>query len=128
MADPVGGSTRMTAGGFPYSQHPHEYCGTDAERQSIGDPGHCEDCCSVGHIVAHPDLGCGDVGCVRDHPEVGGSTPTPATERMAVEVTVLVDVPADITETQMRTRALEVRDEISVDYSVAAFEPPYWLV
>lgn len=56
-----------TPGGFPYRQHPHDLCGSNADRQSVGDPGHCEDCCSVGHVVAHPDLGCGDVGCYRTH-------------------------------------------------------------
>lgn len=54
---------------FPYSQIPHEYAGSSPARQTVGNPGHCEDCCSVGHVDAHPDLGCGDVGCVRDHPE-----------------------------------------------------------
>ncbi|QWF85746.1 hypothetical protein [Amycolatopsis sp. CA-230715] len=58
-ADRVGASS--------YRQHPHELCGSDAARQSVGDPGHCETCCSVGHVVAHPDLGCGDVGCYRTH-------------------------------------------------------------
>lgn len=53
--------------GFPYSQHPHEYAGSNSDRQSVGDPGHCESCCSVGHIVAHPMLGCGDVGCNSNH-------------------------------------------------------------
>lgn len=60
---------RMTAGGFPYRQHPHDLSGSNVERQQVGDPGHCEDCCSVGHVVAHPDLGCGDVGCYRTHGE-----------------------------------------------------------
>jgi hypothetical protein len=60
---------------FPYSQHPHEYAGSNSERQSVGDPGHCEACCSVGHVVAHPDLGCGDVGCDSDH--VGEDLPDP---------------------------------------------------
>jgi len=59
--------TRTTLGGFPYRQHPHDLCGSNVERQQVGDPGHCEDCCSVGHVVAHPDLGCGDVGCYRTH-------------------------------------------------------------
>lgn len=60
---------RKTPGGFPYEQVPHRYCGSDKERQSVGDPGHCEDCVSVGHVVAHPDLGCSDVGCYKHHPE-----------------------------------------------------------
>jgi hypothetical protein len=58
---------RKTPGGFPYRQHPHDLSGSNVERQQVGDPGHCEDCCSVGHVVAHPDLGCGDVGCYRSH-------------------------------------------------------------
>jgi len=45
----------------------HRYCGSDSERQSVGDPGHCERCAEVGHILAHPDLGCGDVGCTMRH-------------------------------------------------------------
>lgn len=53
--------------GFPYRQAPRQYCGSNSDRQSVGDPGHCEDCCSVGHIVAHPEFGCGDVGCYSDH-------------------------------------------------------------
>ncbi len=47
----------------------HKYAGSNSERQSVGDPGHCEPCAVQGHLVAHPDLGCGDVGCYRDHPE-----------------------------------------------------------
>lgn len=57
----------LTQGRFPYRQAPHRYAGSNSERQSVGDPGHCEDCCSVGHVVAHPDLGCGDVGCEQEH-------------------------------------------------------------
>jgi hypothetical protein len=56
-----------TPGGFPYRQHPADFAGSNPERQSVGDPGHCEDCCSVGHVAAHPDLGCADVGCTRTH-------------------------------------------------------------
>lgn len=48
-------------------REPHRYCGSSAARESAGDPGHCEDCCSVGHVVAHPDLSCGDVGCYATH-------------------------------------------------------------
>lgn len=68
--------------GFPYRQAPHRYCGSDADRQSVGDPGHCEDCASVGHIVAHPDLGCGDVGCYSSHdvPPPPGERATPSAE------------------------------------------------
>jgi hypothetical protein len=45
----------------------HPFCGSSSDRQSVGDPGHCEDCCRVGHVVAHPEFGCGDVGCDADH-------------------------------------------------------------
>jgi hypothetical protein len=45
----------------------HAHSGSNSERQSVGDPGHCELCAQVGHVVAHPELGCGDVGCDDDH-------------------------------------------------------------
>lgn len=45
----------------------HSYSGSDSDRQSIGLPGHCEDCAQRGHVTAHPDLGCGDVGCAKAH-------------------------------------------------------------
>lgn len=51
----------------PASSGPARFIGSNAERQSVGDPGHCEDCVSVGHVMAHPNLGCGDVGCHSDH-------------------------------------------------------------
>jgi hypothetical protein len=46
---------------------PHAFCGSNSERQSVGDPGHCERCVEVGHVKAHPSLGCGDVGCDVGH-------------------------------------------------------------
>lgn len=46
----------------------HSYAGSNSDRQCVGLPGHCERCAEVGHVLAHPDLGCGDVGCTRDHP------------------------------------------------------------
>lgn len=45
----------------------HPYAGTNSERARVGDPGHCERCAEVGHVTAHPDLGCGDVGCTQGH-------------------------------------------------------------
>lgn len=45
----------------------HDYAGMNPERQSIGLPGHCDICATIGHVDAHPDYGCGDVGCNRDH-------------------------------------------------------------
>lgn len=65
---------RVTEGGFLYRQTAHKLCGSDADRQSVGEAGHCEDCCAVGHLHAHPDLGCGDVGCYRSHDD-GGESP-----------------------------------------------------
>lgn len=29
--------------------------------------GHCDRCNEVGHVTAHPELGCADVGCTRSH-------------------------------------------------------------
>jgi hypothetical protein len=31
-------------------------------------PGHCDRCAEIGHVRAHPSLGCGDVGCEEHHP------------------------------------------------------------
>jgi hypothetical protein len=45
------------------------YTGSNSERQSVGLPGHCDDCAETGHVAAHPDLGCSDVGCDTAHPE-----------------------------------------------------------
>ena len=45
----------------------HPFAGVNADRQSVGDPGHCERCAQVGHVRAHPSLGCGDVGCEKAH-------------------------------------------------------------
>jgi hypothetical protein len=52
----------------PYQPRP----GTSKERQEVGDPGHCEDCLARGHVAAHPDLGCGDVGCSDGHDPADG--------------------------------------------------------
>jgi hypothetical protein len=61
--------SEMTREPLPRSPYAHRYAGSDPARQGIGDPGHCDDCARVGHIVAHSDLGCGDVGCISDHEE-----------------------------------------------------------
>lgn len=45
------------------------FTGSNSERQSVGDPGHCDRCAEVGHVKAHPELGCGDVGCNSYHAE-----------------------------------------------------------
>lgn len=52
----------------------HDFAGRHKARQEVGDPGHCERCAQVGHVKAHPSLGCGDVGCTRAHTEAA-STP-----------------------------------------------------
>lgn len=41
--------------------------GTNQDRQSEGLPGHCDACEQYGHIAAHPELGCSDVGCSESH-------------------------------------------------------------
>lgn len=45
----------------------HLFAGSSNTRQGVGLPGHCEDCAEHGHAAAHPDLGCADVGCDRNH-------------------------------------------------------------
>lgn len=47
----------------------HPRAGSNPERQSVGLPGHCALCAEHGHAAAHPDLGCGDVGCSAHHDE-----------------------------------------------------------
>lgn len=56
-------ATCYSLGMFPT----HPYAGSNSDRQSVGDPGHCERCAEFGHVRAHRDLGCGDVGCTKDH-------------------------------------------------------------
>lgn len=45
------------------------YAGSDSDRQSVGLQGHCDDCAEMGHVAAHPELGCADVGCDKAHDE-----------------------------------------------------------
>jgi hypothetical protein len=45
------------------------FAGNNPDRQSIGLPGHCERCAEKGHVLAHPNLGCGDVQCNSRHDE-----------------------------------------------------------
>lgn len=45
----------------------HEHAGADSDRAYVGLPGHCYYCAIVGHVVAHPEYGCGDVRCNVDH-------------------------------------------------------------
>lgn len=52
----------------------HRFAGTSRERQETGLPGHCEPCAVFGHVIAHPNLGCSDVGCDKPH---GDETDTP---------------------------------------------------
>jgi hypothetical protein len=53
--------------------------GQNTERQSVGLPGHCDRCAEVGHVVAHPDLGCADVGCTQSHGSGRAQPDTPRT-------------------------------------------------
>jgi hypothetical protein len=66
----------------PRADYPtHPFAGSNSERQSIGLPGHCERCAELGHVKAHPSLGCGDVGCERAHgdaQEAAARVPAPA--------------------------------------------------
>lgn len=64
------------SGAFPYRQvpashGPAQFIGSNSQRAGVGDPGHCEACVSVGHKAAHPELGCGDVGCYASHEPAG---------------------------------------------------------
>lgn len=62
------------------------YAGSNSERQSVGLPGHCVACAEHGHVIAHPDLGCGDVGCSAFHDEPSPtSTPTTGAAETLVE-------------------------------------------
>lgn len=45
----------------------HSLAGASKERAEVGLPGHCERCAEVGHVKAHRNLGCGDVGCSSAH-------------------------------------------------------------
>jgi hypothetical protein len=45
------------------------FSGTNPKRGCVGKPGHCEYCAVLGHVKAHPSLGCGDVGCNLAHGE-----------------------------------------------------------
>ena len=51
----------------PYIPPTYVFAGSDSARQAVGLPGHCETCAAISHIAAHPDLGCADVGCDRNH-------------------------------------------------------------
>lgn len=68
----------LDAAPAPRMRRTNAFAGSDEARQSIGLPGHCGDCAEKGHVAAHPDLGCGDVGCDRDH---GDAEPEPAEDR-----------------------------------------------
>lgn len=69
------------------------YAGSNSERQSVGLPGHCVKCAELGHVDAHPDLGCGDVGCHSTHGDeesaVMDTDPTESEVEAQVEVTDL---------------------------------------
>lgn len=58
MVDPSGTGTQPATA---------SYAGNNSERQSVGLPGHCDRCAQLGHVAAHSDLGCSDVGCTLAH-------------------------------------------------------------
>jgi hypothetical protein len=60
----VSDQLRASGRGYPKT---HPYAGVNTERAGRGDPGHCEACAVVGHLIAHPAYGCGDVHCNVDH-------------------------------------------------------------
>lgn len=64
--------------------------GTNPDRQSVGKPGHCENCAEHGHVKAHPNLGCGDVGCYSAHgpDEEAAATKAAAPTVFTVQATV----------------------------------------
>jgi hypothetical protein len=60
----------------------HRFAGVNSERQGVGLPGHCERCAELGHVRAHKNLGCGDVGCEAAHGDAEEATASalPATQ------------------------------------------------
>lgn len=47
----------------------HRYPGSSKARQEVGNPGYDELSLAVGHVLAHPELGCADCGCDAAHDE-----------------------------------------------------------
>lgn len=86
----------------PYMGPTARFAGSNPERQSIGLPGHCVACAEHGHVAAHPELGCGDVGCTPFHDEAAPASETaPETESAldrAVRETVeaMPPIPEDV--------------------------------
>lgn len=76
------------ADGITLSEPPpptHPYAGNNSARQSVGLPGHCEACAQHGHVAAHPDFGCGDVGCTTAHLDAPAQ-PVSEVERLRSQV------------------------------------------
>lgn len=72
MTLPIPAAARAEYTALVERHHPrfpptHDYAGTNTDRAAVGDPGHCEICAALGHVRAHPDYGCGDVGCTHAH-------------------------------------------------------------
>jgi len=59
----------------------HPFAGSDPDRQSAGDPGHCELCAVYGYAAVHPELCCSHVGCCQPH---GDSEPADEAGRQAL--------------------------------------------
>lgn len=65
------------------------YSGGNSDRQCVGLPGHCSVCAIIGHVLAHPELGCSDVQCnsVHDAPARHGAKINKPASRQAVRRT-----------------------------------------
>ena len=99
----------------------HSRAGSNSDRQSVGLPGHCERCAEIGHVTAHPNLGCSDVGCDSPHgpdypedPPVTGDPPLTGAEATIDEGRALLAealhyVPD--TDTDLRRRATAWLDQ-----------------
>jgi hypothetical protein len=69
----------------------HLFPGSSKERQQVGHPGHCDDCALVGHVKAHPDLGCADVGCTAAHTDTWVHGSRLGREHLSVRTHLLED-------------------------------------
>jgi hypothetical protein len=76
------------AAGEPVPPPVHPYAGSYAPRQGAGQPGHCGMCAEQGHLIAHPGIECGRVGCTADHSADSGAGPQAEEELQAGPGTV----------------------------------------
>jgi hypothetical protein len=62
----TGSAAKIRNGGLVRAPGPR-FIGSSPARQPRGLPGHCDRCAALGHIKAHPHLGCADIGCNAAH-------------------------------------------------------------